>query len=93
MEGKICGHPSSSIGGNTRMGTRERFVLYQIKTRRMKMNKVTELFWKLVVDERAMNMVEYALIGILVALAALLAFSDLGQKIASSVFRVGDSLH
>jgi Flp pilus assembly pilin Flp len=37
-------------------------------------------------------MVEYALIGILVALAAILAFTDLGAKIVSAVFRVGNSL-
>lgn len=57
------------------------------------MKKITDLMWNLYMDERAMNMVEYALIGILVALAAILAFTDLGQKIVSAVFRVGNSLH
>ncbi len=57
------------------------------------MKKLHELVWKLYMDDRAMNMVEYALIGILVALAAILAFTDLGARIASSVFRVGGSLH
>jgi Flp pilus assembly pilin Flp len=56
------------------------------------MKKLTKMFWKFYADERAMNMVEYALIGILVALAAILAFTDLGAKIVSAVFRVGDSL-
>ena len=57
------------------------------------MKKIGLVFWKLLADQRAMNMVEYALIGILVALAALLAFTDLGQKIAASILRVGGSLH
>jgi Flp pilus assembly pilin Flp len=57
------------------------------------MKKISLVFWKLLADQRAMNMVEYALIGILIALAALLAFTDLGQKIAASIFRVGGSLH
>jgi Flp pilus assembly pilin Flp len=57
------------------------------------MEKLTEMFWRFYADERAMNMVEYALIGILVALAAILAFTDLGAKIVSAVFRVGNSLH
>ncbi|RQW82763.1 MAG: Flp family type IVb pilin [Methylococcus sp.] len=55
----------------------------------MKVVEMMKSFWK---EEEGLTMVEYALVGALVAVAAITAFTTLGTKVASTADTVSGSL-
>ena len=57
------------------------------------MNRIKQLVVRFAADESGQNLVEYALVVVLVALAAITAMGTVGNSINSAFTKIGTSLN